>query len=228
MFITSEYSSLQNAPPLKLFLPSECSFPKMFLPSECSFLQNIPPYRILPPSNCYSLQKRLPSKLLSIVSLFRRFLTSECSAFQNFPFFGTIPSEFFSFESAPPLRMFLPWKQSSRQNVSHLKVSPPQNVPPLKVFLPSVCSSLESVPPLRMLLHSECSSNKNIPHPPLHVPLLEVHIWNTSCVCMVVRAPLYLSRNRHMLQILGKVRIVHSAQCGGITEAKFLVPACGM
>jgi hypothetical protein len=60
MFIPSEYSSLQKAHPLKLFLLSECSFPRNFFPSECPFLQNIPPYRMLLPSNYSSLQNVLP------------------------------------------------------------------------------------------------------------------------------------------------------------------------
>ncbi len=176
----SECSSPQHVFPLRMFFPSERSFfsLRMFLPSECSFLQNIPSYKMLLPSNCSSLQNSLPFKIvlhcffIQKVSHFRMFRIPEFSFLQNV-FYD--PSECSFLESDPPLRMFLPWKRSSRQNVPPLKAflplecsslesvpplrmflpwkrSSPQNVPPLKAFLPSECFSLESVPPLRMFL----------------------------------------------------------------------------
>jgi hypothetical protein len=215
-FLTSERSSFQNSFLQNVFhYPSECSSLESDSPSKFSSLESVPLLRMFLLWKCSSPQMFLPWRQSSPqnVPALKAFLPSECSSLETF-----LPSECPSIESVPPLRMFLPWKCSS-----------PQNVPPLKAFLPSECSSFESVPPLRMFLPGkkaflplECSSNKNIPLP-LHVPLLEVHlIWNTSCVWLCALPCIYLGTDT-CSRYEGKVRIVHSAQCGGITEAEFLV-----
>ncbi len=60
------------------------------------------------------------------------------------------------------------------------------------MLLPTECFSIENVASLRKFLPSECSSDKNYPPPPLHILLLQVHIWNTSCVWLCALPFMYL------------------------------------
>ncbi len=218
-----------QSPPFTMFLPSECSCLQnvLFLPSECSSLQKSPPFRMLLPSEWSAFQNFPFFRTSSI----RMFLPWKCSSLQNVPpLKAFLPSECSSLESVPPLRMFFPWKRSSSQNVPPLKAFLPQNIPHLKAFLPSECSSLESVPPLRMFLPWKRSSPQNVHVIRISPPMFpcwkfisgirRASVWLCALPCI------YLGTDT-CFRYEGKVRIVHSAQRGRITGAKFLVSWLG-